>query len=45
MEFSDPEVVISSIKSAADQDFNDIDRVTWIESHFNQIARAIKEFR
>ena len=46
-EFTEKNVMISSIKASSDPlvDFNDISRISWIESHLNQIARAITESR
>ena len=43
-EYSNPQVIIAEMGTTYLATFNDVERVSWLEAHLNQIARAMEEF-
>ena len=44
-EYSNPDVIIGEMGASYLAEFNDIERISWLSAHLNQIARAVEEFR
>ena len=43
-EYSNPSVMISQLGASFDLSYNDAERVSFLESHMNQLARAIRDY-
>ena len=43
-EYSNPSFLIGQLGASFDRSYNDAERISFLESHFNQMARAIKDY-
>ena len=43
-EYSNPSFLIGQLGASFDRSYNDAERISFLESHFNQMARAIEDY-
>ena len=43
-EYSNPSFLIGQLGTSFDRSYNDAEQISFLESHFNQMARAIKDY-
>ena len=43
-EYSNPSFLIGQLGASFDRSYNDAERISFLESHMNQLARAIRDY-